>query len=299
MNAAVRKPVDDNVQIPQEKLLSYHELPLWRQDNPSILTGYRTETYSWIRCAKGLIIWHNESVNIWTHLLGAIATVIVVIVSYSQAGFLGKNSSSLDSAELALFLIGALVCFTCSTVFHSCACHSENVSSFMNRVDYLGILVLGTLNYMPTFYYAFYCDPTVRTIYSALMATSGAIGIYLICAPTYVSPAYRRMRTLTFIALGSVVVAPFIHALVNQGFHRLVHSIGLQWLFIEALAYILGATLYAERFPEALLPGKFDFVGASHQIFHVCSVIAVAVHYVSIWKSYEYWYSAAAGDLCI
>ncbi|THV06557.1 HlyIII-domain-containing protein [Dendrothele bispora CBS 962.96] len=285
----------DNIQVSPARLLTFDELPSWRQDNPSILTGYRPETNNWILCAKGLAIWHNESMNIWTHFLGAIATIVAIGISFSQVGFLKEDlaSSSLDTAELALFLIGALVCFTCSTAFHSSMCHSENVHKFMNRIDYLGILVLGTLNYMSTFHYAFYCDPTIRNIYSALMATSGAIGIYLICAPSYASPAYRRMRTLTFIALGSVVVAPFIHAFVKEGYHRLLHSIALKWLFIEALDYIFGAA-FKSNLP--FLPGKFDFIGTSHQIFHLFSMAAVAAHYVSIWKSHQYWHSAGTSN---
>ncbi|KAF5373065.1 hypothetical protein D9758_001569 [Tetrapyrgos nigripes] len=88
------------------KLLTYEELPLWRRDNPSILTGYRPETKSWLSCAKGAAIWHNESVNIWTHLLGTMATIAAIAVSFSEAGFLEKNlpGFSLDSAELMLFL---------------------------------------------------------------------------------------------------------------------------------------------------------------------------------------------------
>lgn len=97
-----------------------------------------------------------------------------------------------------------------------------------------GILVLGTLNYFPVFHYAFYCDPSIRNVYIAMMTVSGCsvfihlrcllcansvilAGIYLVCSPSYASPAYRRMRTYTFFALGFVVIFPFAHAAYKYG----------------------------------------------------------------------------------
>ncbi|KAJ8088468.1 hypothetical protein PM082_022541 [Marasmius tenuissimus] len=43
------------------KLLKYADLPAWRQDNPSILTGYREEKRSWFGCLRTAVEWHNES----------------------------------------------------------------------------------------------------------------------------------------------------------------------------------------------------------------------------------------------
>lgn len=43
------------------------------------------------------------------------------------------------------------------------------------------------------------------------------VGIGLVCAPTYHTPAYRRMRAVTFVSLGLVAVLPFAHALVKYG----------------------------------------------------------------------------------
>ncbi|KAG8928688.1 hypothetical protein FRC02_006599 [Tulasnella sp. 418] len=62
---------------------------------------------------------------------------------------------------------------------------------------------------------------------------------------------------------------------------------GLDWLFGSAALYISGALLYAARFPERLFPGKLDYVGASHQIFHVHVVAAAICHYVSLYVSYN------------
>ena len=49
----------------------------------------------------------------------------------------------------------------------------QQIVKLTSRVDYFGILTLGTLNFFPTFYYGFYCDPRLAYIYMALMVLSG------------------------------------------------------------------------------------------------------------------------------
>lgn len=47
----------------------------------------------------------------------------------------------------------------------------------------------------------------------------------------------------------------------------------------------------ANRIPEKLYPGKFDYFFASHQIFHVCVVLAALAHYASILTALNHWHS--------
>jgi adiponectin receptor len=35
---------------------------------------------------------------------------------------------------------------------------------------------------------------------------------------------------------------------------------------------VLGAIIYAMKFPECCWPGRFDYLGASHNILHVASL---------------------------
>ncbi|KAN0081346.1 hypothetical protein V8E55_008970, partial [Tylopilus felleus] len=42
------------------------------------------------------------------------------------------------------------------------------------------------------------------------------------------------------------------------------------------ISFPLSANL--NRIPEWIAPGKFDYLFASHQIFHVCVVMAALIH---------------------
>ncbi|CAG8513436.1 44341_t:CDS:2 [Gigaspora margarita] len=67
---------------------SFSELPHWLKDNVDIITGYRRPTYSYIKCMRSLFYLHNESVNIWSHLTGALIFIILSITtSFSLSAY--------------------------------------------------------------------------------------------------------------------------------------------------------------------------------------------------------------------
>jgi adiponectin receptor len=75
-----------------------------------------------------------------------------------------------------------------------------------------------------------------------------------------------------------------------------------QYLVGEGFFYIFGAVMYAMRVPERFThvevdeetykksptAGKLDIVGNSHQILHVCVVIAAYFHWCALLGCYHY-----------
>ena len=72
------------------------------------------------------------------------------------------------------------------------------------------------------------------------------------------------------------------------GLQQMRSQIGLFWLVLQGLLYIIGAGLYAFRFPESEWPGKFDKIGSSHQIFHVFVVLAAASHLRGLLVAFDH-----------
>jgi adiponectin receptor len=64
-------------------LLLWHQLPTWQRDNKYILAGYRPSSGSCRQSLKSLRYIHNESVNIYTHLLGVI--IFAALPFYMQS----------------------------------------------------------------------------------------------------------------------------------------------------------------------------------------------------------------------
>ena len=57
---------------------TYEEYPDDLKDNEYLLTGYRCGCHDSKGCFKSLFMWHNETVNIWSHLLGAIGFIVLI-----------------------------------------------------------------------------------------------------------------------------------------------------------------------------------------------------------------------------
>jgi adiponectin receptor len=94
-----------------------------------------------------------------------------------------------------------------------------------------------------------------------------------------------------FVMMGLSAVVPVIHGLKLYGLEQMRKTIGLDWVVLQGVLYILGAGIYAARVPEKWNPGRFDIWGSSHQIFHVLVVLAAASHLVGLIKGFDYEHS--------
>lgn len=72
-------------------------------------------------------------------------------------------------------------------------------------------------------------------------------------------------------------------------------TVSLNWVLLQGALYIIGAGLYAARFPERVRPGKFDIWGSSHQLFHILVVLAATAHLVGLVKAFDYEHSQRDG----
>ncbi|CAN9364002.1 unnamed protein product [Alternaria alternata] len=71
---------------PKRLLQTFQEVQAWQRDNEYLRNHYRSTTGSYRECLKSLSYLHNQTGNIYTHLIGA-----VVILSY---GIYAYNSVS-------------------------------------------------------------------------------------------------------------------------------------------------------------------------------------------------------------
>lgn len=98
-----------------------------------------------------------------------------------------------------------------------------------------------------------------------------------------------------FAGMGLSAIFPVLHGLKLYGLDQMRQQMGLFWLLTQGALYIVGATIYACRFPESMHPGRYDKVGASHQIFHVFVVLAAASHLVGLLKAFDYRHGVSRG----
>jgi len=277
--------------------LTWLEIPEWQRDNGYILTGYRRVQNSWRGCLASVFGYlHNETVNIHSHLGGALL-FIAFMCTFHQVYFVHYDSATVtDVTMFMIFLASAVFCLFCSAFYHTFSVHSQKIAARCHAADYVGIVVLIVGSFFPAIYYGFYCERYYKISYLALICSAGLGAAYIVLNPEYGKPTHRGARTAVFIALGLSAVVPVSHLMLTHGVRKLCYEMGFHWLLTSAVLYISGALLYANRIPERLSPGTFDYFFSSHQIFHFCVVLAALCHYACILTAFDHWHKRV--DAC-
>ncbi|CAO3699597.1 unnamed protein product [Rhizopus stolonifer] len=240
----------------------------------------------------------NVLVNVWSHLLAFILFVgFGIYFAWSQPYV--DSLTVFDYTYFFIFIAGALTCLGFSASFHCFSCHSEKVAATWNRCDYAGITSLIVGSFFPVIYYGFHCHQTLQVVYLAMIVILGLITATVTLAKHFRTPAYRWVRATLFISLGLFGVVPTLHGIYIYGLNNAAKTISLVHLILMAFTYIFGALIYGFRFPERLNPGVFDYFGASHQIFHVCVVIALLSHYLGVMSAMAFWHNPLNLEFCM
>ena len=90
-----------------------------------------------------------------------------------------------------------------------------------------------------------------------------------------------------YAGLGFAALFFVSHGLWLHGFAVQNKRMALDWMLLMAAFNVFGAVAYALRVPERLLPYRFDFCGASHQIFHIMVLFAGVTHYLGLIEAFK------------
>ena len=150
-------------------LISYDDLPEWYQDNEFIVSSYRPISNSTKACLDSWLYLHNESVNIYTHLVPAILCLLAEGLIYQHIHGSYPNATVSDHIVFAVFLLTAAICLGLSATYHTMMNHSIDVSHMWLRFDFVGIVILILGCFVSGIYVEFYCEPKLRWIYWAMV----------------------------------------------------------------------------------------------------------------------------------
>ena len=153
-------------------LLSFDEMPEWfrHESNQWILHGYRPISGS---ARASFCSWsyiHNESVNIYSHLIPA---VLFLLGEWYIQQYLASRYSGVTGADFiafSIFMLAAVMCLSLSATYHTLLNHSQHVEHFCLRLDMLGVVtfILGDL--ILGVYMVFWCEPVPRNIYWSMVS---------------------------------------------------------------------------------------------------------------------------------
>lgn len=273
----LNKSVQRALLAARNRLLTYDELPKEWQENPYILRGYRF-CHKYTDCVASMTAIHNETCNIWTHLLGFIVMVLIAFFHWPTT-LSWQDSTAMDKFTMVVFLIAAMKCLVCSTVWHTFngISHIDSMKRFA-CVDYTGITVLIASSILTTEYAAFYCRPISQATYMIVTALCGIGGALFTWHPSFEDGKTKRVAF--FVSFAIAGFSSFIHAALLHGWVQTF------WFFFPVLkslmCYAVGVVVYSLLIPERWCPGGiFDYFGMSHNLWHVSVFGGIYYHYLA------------------
>ncbi|TGZ78592.1 HlyIII-domain-containing protein [Ascodesmis nigricans] len=258
-------------------LLTHTSLPTWYHDNPFLPSSYRPIHASTSHCLRSLLYLHNESLNIYTHLLPALLTLYHVPFLSSQL-----LPGSANTSIITFFLFSTTITLLLSSAFHTMSCHSQHVSARFLKADYLGIVLLNSTCVVTGVWEMYRSSPQQawKWAYTSLMAVVGTATVGMVLLERCQGREWRGVRIAAFIGCGMVGVAPVVQVF----WEGREAATGVRWYLLEGALLLGGAAVYALRVPERFAPGRFDIYGHSHQVFHCMVVAACVAHLTGLVK---------------
>lgn len=261
---------DHCLKMIKQRSLHYYELPFPYRENRFVINGYRY--YNFADCLRSVFAflpvlskptyheagsadekrhcsenhiyqWHNETVNIWTHLLASFYFL------YRLITFKCIYKTASQNAAISAFFLMSFCCFMLSSLWHTFSGWNKvKKRSKACCLDYSGISMLIISSII-----AVQCSivPADQKSYLQLYVWVGislsllTVSLILNWHPRFDSPESRNMRILVFVsmaAVGNISIITLNPA--KKGFHFMM-------LFKNSFAwYLLGVVFYGGFLPE-------------------------------------------------
>ncbi|XP_057177547.1 progestin and adipoQ receptor family member 3b isoform X2 [Triplophysa rosa] len=203
------------------RLYTYEQIPVFLKENPYITDGYRAHLPSML-CLKSMFVLSNETVNIWSHLLGFLLFFLLGVKDMATV----LPSAGASREDYVIYSIG-LFCF-----------------QFWRQVYLLTVLAL------------------ILAVFAAQIH------------PHYLTQQWKKLRSAMFCSVAGYGIIPACHWVwLNGGFNADIVQVFFPRVLIMYLIAASAFLFYISKIPERYFPGQLNYLGASHQFWHMLVVV--------------------------
>ena len=208
--------------------------------------------------------WFREPVSGLSHLAGAIAAVVgLVILVYLAV----KRGTVWHVVSYSVFGASLVLLYTASSLYHLLKVSPRGVR-ILRRIDHMMIYVLIAGSYTP------YCLIALRGVWGwTMLAVVWGLAIIGIVVKIFWLDAPRWVTAGFYMAMGWMVVT------ASGPLLRAIPPAGLWWLVASGAFYTVGAIFYATKRPK-LWPGVFGF----HEMWHLFVIAGSLSHFMSVYQ---------------
>mmetsp|Transcript_25478 Transcript_25478/g.35757 ORF Transcript_25478/g.35757 Transcript_25478/m.35757 type:complete len:323 (+) Transcript_25478:157-1125(+) len=265
---------------------------IMREDNVYLLSGHREHTeYSFWKCFVSLLELHNDTLNIWIHIFGALFMAklcywtLFQSPSVSAAPFGSKFS-------FFLFLGACFCCYSCSAIYHWFRTYSARIYVELLMCDIIGITfqIFGCTFLLV--YFEMNCFPDLQFIYLTTTIILGlATGVYV---PFLVANRKTTMRTILLTLFAFTGIFVWTHHFILVGGPNEHNMMTFKYMLLAYIWIAFGMVIWKVKFPECCKPGHFDIWCSSHQIFHLTTIISP----MCLYRAYQLLHDSGVANTC-
>uniref|UniRef100_A0A8C0SB87 Progestin and adipoQ receptor family member 5 n=1 Tax=Canis lupus familiaris TaxID=9615 RepID=A0A8C0SB87_CANLF len=241
-----------------------------------ILFGYRHPQSSATACVLSLFQMTNETLNIWTHLL----PFWFFVWRFVTALYVTDIQNDSYSWPLFVYMGTSCVYPLASSCAHTFSSMSRNARHICYFLDYgaVNLFSLGSaIAYSAYSIPDVMVDTTFHDYYVTLAVLNTIVSTGLSCYSRFLEiqkPGLCKvLRVLAFAYPYTWDSLPIFYRLFLVPGESAQNEAVLYHQKHTAMT-LLASFLYSAHLPERLAPGRFDYIGHSHQLFHVCVILA-------------------------
>ena len=240
--------------------------------------------YSFNDCIHSLFFFHNESINIWSHLISCIFFFILLIIHniYFKKMVLINN----------LIIIGSIIILFVSTICHlfNPMFNSIKTHKIFFLLDFSGIMI-GVLIFEISLFYLL-LNKQIKVFYILMIASIiiNSLSVLIKTLFSFNNNIILKPNIIyyTLILLNSSLI---LSAFILSNTH-LIFNFNVLFPFITTnLILILSIVLnLIMNYPERKIKNKFDLCCSSHQIWHFVTsfYLLSLVIQVGYWVNYVF-----------
>ncbi|KAK4009048.1 hypothetical protein OUZ56_014189 [Daphnia magna] len=254
---------------------------------PGIYYGYRPEVSSWTECCHSLFTANNETLNFWTHFFPTVFFIWRTVQLADQWNIKSDGLSSDYAQPFLIYMFSAILYPLMSAIAHGFSALSHRARAVLFFMDYAAINFYA---YGSGLLYRAYVLPDSwmqmdANIYLGMCVFLSLASTTLTCTSRAIVRdvvAQRLMRLAAFTLPYIWVSIPLFVRLFDC--FRYVEASSscptadalraTKLHLCQVIVALLASFCYASHLPERILPGKFDYVGHSHNLLHICGVTA-------------------------
>ena len=200
-------------------------------------------------------MYHGERFNAWTHLVGAVMSVVGATVLIVMASLLGDPWKIVS---VSVFGASLILLYSASTLYHSLRGRAKDI---LRKLDHLSIYLLIAGTYTP------FCLVTLRGPWGwSLLGVVWALAVAGMLQEIKPRSDARIMSLVIYAIMGWVVVVAIKPLLAH------IETAGFVWLVTGGLLYTIGIIFYA-------FDSRFRHW---HGIWHLFVIGGSLAHYVAV-----------------